>query len=226
MTSVRIINTQIAIFTRNLIERPDTLYYKLLSLTGDFIESPPSFNNLPQEIPADVPRVFSSTKNQDIQFNVSLNRVDLFLNYLEGCNEPNEERRISELAKKLCSHMSKITGISRLGVITTAISTEEKFKNDFISGYFKKIDTEGLDEVEVRTNNKNKKLGKEFNNVKKIAIGEIMSPTFNGKCLWVQIDANNHETLSNDNEWEAVLEHLLSASSARNAREVLSGEGA
>lgn len=225
MNALRMINVQAAIFPNEFISRPDTLYYKVLSALNDIIDQPPAVNNMPEEVPAEIPRVMGSSKDNRFQLNVARNRLDLFINFTQD-EEDNENNYslFKSLTNSLCSQVSSTLPISRIGIITTSVSLDDDLKNMFVDSYLKKVDKKNLTEAEYRTNNIKEYKGRQTNNIIKISSGEIQSPIFSADCLLVQLDTNNKTLLNDRKEWIEVLDHLFERSSPAIAEISIKGE--
>lgn len=225
MNALKMINVQAAIFPTEFISRPDTLYYKILSSLNDIIDQPPVVNNMPEEVPAEIPRVIGSSKDNKFQLNVARNRLDLFINFTQD-EEDNENNYslFKSLTNSLCLHISSLLAISRIGIITTSVSLDENLKSMFVDKYLKKVDKTNLTEAEYRTNNIKEYKGRQTNNIIKISSGDIRSPIFSADCLLVQLDTNNKTLLNDRKEWLEVLDHLFERSSPAIAETSIKGE--
>jgi len=133
MKKLRMINVQAAIFPNELISRPDTLYYKILSELNDIVDQAPIVNNIPEDAPAEIPRVVGSSKDNKFQINVSRNRIDLFINFTEEDADNDKNYSLfKSLTNLLCTQVSSAVGISRVGIITTSVSLDEELKEIFV----------------------------------------------------------------------------------------------
>nr|WP_015060190.1 hypothetical protein [Rahnella sp. WMR42]CAZ68142.1 hypothetical protein [Rahnella sp. WMR42] len=225
MNSLKMINVQAAVFTNDYISRPDTLYYKVLSSINEIIDLPPVINNIPEEVPVEIPRVMGSSKDNKYQLNIARNRIDLFINFIEDeADNENNYSLFKSLTNSLCSQVSSILGINRIGIITTSVSLDDNLKGKFVDDYLKKVDKENLTEAEYRTNNIKEHKGRLINNIIKIQSGEIQSPIFNADCLLVQLDSNNKTLLNDRKEWIEVLDHLFERSSPFVAEKAIKGD--
>jgi hypothetical protein len=225
MKKLRMINVQAAIFPNELISRPDTLYYKILSELNDIVDQAPIVNNIPEDAPAEIPRVVGSSKDNKFQINVSRNRIDLFINFTEEDADNDKNYSLfKSLTNLLCTQVSSAVGISRVGIITTSVSLDEELKEIFVDTYLKKVEKENLTEVEYRTNNIKTYKGRQTNNIIKISNGEIQSPIFQGDCLLVQLDTNNKTLFTDKKEWIEIVDHLFERSSPSVAERSITGE--
>lgn len=138
--AMKMVNIQAALFTIDKIARPDTLYYKLLSEVNDIIDKPPLINNMPEEAPAEIPRIIAASKDDKYRINISKNRIDFFMNINndEGSSEPSYSL-FKSLTNSLCSQISFAHGISRIGIVSTSIGNDSKLKDVFIDKYLKEL---------------------------------------------------------------------------------------
>ncbi|MDI9280481.1 hypothetical protein QMZ65_25045 [Pantoea sp. EABMAA-21] len=225
MKDLKTINVQAAIFTKELISRPDTLYYKLLTELDYILDQQPLINNMPDDVPAEIPRIMSTSTDNKFQFNIAKNRMDFFINFNEEDNDNESNYSLfKSITNTICTNVSAAIGVNRIGIITTTISKSDELKENFMNSYFKKLDKENLTELEYRTNNVKDHKGRLINNIIKISSGEVQVPVIESDCLIIQLDTNNRSLFKNKSEWLDVLDHLFDSSSTAVAAKAVNGE--
>lgn len=78
---MKLLSLQIAIFSKEYIQRPDLLFNEVNDRLGGIINDIPTKINLPSEAPADIPIVQAKSTDNRININVSRSRIDLFFNF-------------------------------------------------------------------------------------------------------------------------------------------------
>ena len=123
---MKILTTQIALFTTERIEEPHLLMYKIVEKFGALFDDKATIQNLPMQ---DNCFAEISTKNKNFVLRVSNLRVDLFINYdYEQEDAPillykqNVVNEINKFYKKVL----EMYNINRLGVIFTLFEESEK----------------------------------------------------------------------------------------------------
>ncbi len=225
MQAMKMVNIQAALFTIEKIARPDTLYYKLLSEVNDIIDKPPLINNMSEEAPAEIPRVIAVSKDEKYRINISKNRIDFFININgdEGSSESSYSL-FKSLTNSLCSQISFMHGISRIGIVSTSIGHDDKLKDIFIDEYLKRVDKDSLLEAEYMTNNVRTHKDKEINNIVKISTGSVIIPTNESVKLLIQLDTNNRTPINERQGWVDIFDHLFDGSSPLAAEKIVRGE--
>lgn len=77
---MKLISMQVALFTIDLISRPDLLFNNINGRLGNIFDSMPMILDLPLDVPAEIPVVQAKSSNDVFAMNVSRKRIDLFIN--------------------------------------------------------------------------------------------------------------------------------------------------
>ena len=192
---MKLISIQIALFTEKSISRPDLVYNNINEKLGDIFNDMPMIVNLPADVPADVPRVQAKSENGNFSLNVSLNRVDFFVNpEVDLQLSPDDALKIykSKLEKYYKSVTSALN-IIRVGVILTLFEQTESNVKQIFEKYCTEKYTLGYSEITYRTNEQTMYNNLLINNIKLVESGEMhhKNAGFSGKGVLVQLDTNN-----------------------------------
>ncbi|WP_240103959.1 hypothetical protein [Klebsiella pneumoniae] len=193
MKSPHLISTQAAFFFDDTINRPDKLFNKINSDIGELIDSMPETINLPPIAPADIPRVVGHSSNGEYELSVSLNRVDIKKQYADPLLDQGSIEKFRAICKLIILSVSSDMGISRIGLVSNLYIESSNPSLEISRKYLKKEDPNLL-EINLRTNKESKEFGLSFNNIILIQMGNVQSPSYNGKAIIVQVDTNTIET--------------------------------
>lgn len=193
MKAPHLISTQAAFFFENTISRPDKLFNKINSDTGELIDSMPEIINLPPIAPADIPRVIGRSSNGEYELSVSLNRVDIKKQYATSLEEQSSIEKFRAICKLIILSITSEMNVSRMGLVSNLYIESNNPSLEISRKYLKKEDSNLL-EINIRTNKESKEFGLTFNNIVLIQMGDVQSPVYTGKAIIVQVDTNTTET--------------------------------
>lgn len=193
MKSPQLISTQAAFFFENTINRPDKLFNKINSDTGELIDTMPETINLPPIAPADIPRVIGHSSNGEYELSVSLNRVDIKKQYSSPMEDSGAIEKFRAICKLVILSITSEMDVSRIGLVGNFYMESSNPSLEISRKYLKKEDSSLL-EINLRTNKESKSFGLTFNNIVSIQMGEVQAANYSGKAIIVQVDTNTHES--------------------------------
>jgi hypothetical protein len=174
----RIIKFQGTVFTPNLfIQNPLNFLSIVNELIGDKMNGNTTVLPIPQDAPADIPRIQSTSSDSKWGLNISLTRTDIY--YFDPLISNIEGVNIEEFTKIAAQFLSKFQNKMNLMIQRLAFVTERILPEDSASGYL--IDMFCKDELKME--------GRPFNNVNKFEIHSLKKYAWNDFSInsWVRI---------------------------------------
>ena len=190
---MKLINLQVALFTTDLISRPDLLFNTINDKLGSIFDSMPMILNLPLDVPSEIPLVQAKSSDDIFAMNVSRKRVDLFVNfkYENTYKYVDFEKKYSGIIEKYWRNVAKSYRLSRIGIVETLFMENNDNIKAIYSKYLKGEMLPGTIEVTFRTNNQSLIRNIACNNIFEIqaATLNIGNKSVNG--VLVKMDTNN-----------------------------------
>ena len=134
-----LINTQIALFFKEKIERPDLLYNDLNLQIGGLFVLPPMVVPIPNEFQLDeIPMVQLKSRDNTYNLNIAKKRADFFISG-EGEQQFSDKKEIFiEKAKIFFNFFSQHTEVKRIGFVSRFF-VEDENKETIKSVFVKKF---------------------------------------------------------------------------------------
>lgn len=190
---MNLLKIQIALFTRDLISRPDTLFNKLNEKTDNLFDDIPQILNLPPDAPFEIPVVQGKAIGGKYSINVSRNRVDIFIengDILTSTVEnviSSEKSRLEFLVKCISEEVS----IIRIGNVFTCFEVQEDNISALHNRFFKSESETNLKELFIRKNNLTEEEGLDINNLISWEATSLVKDEAIINGILVQYDINN-----------------------------------
>ncbi len=195
---MKLISTQIALFTKDLIERPDLVMNNINEGLNGIMDSMPNIQNLPIDL-LDIPLAQINSKDNKFALNVARNRVDLFVNSdFHDDKTPNESFKLNEdIIKKYCKTVKNNNDILRVGVIFTLFKLTAENVQEIYQKYIKIPYCVNDTEIGIRSNKQTLIKKKVYNNILNVNAGNLHINNDNGsaedyKGVIFQLDFNNN----------------------------------
>lgn len=190
---MKLLSMQIALFTSELISRPDLVMTEINSKMGGVFDAMPNILNLPPEIPAEIPLVQANSNNGVYALNVSRNRIDLIITpQYEKEGMPLEIfKEYRNSIDKYCKATLNITSLIRMGVIITLFHETAENTRAVFDKYLRIPYSSDCVEANFRVNQQNINKGIVFNNIKIVEAGELHIGSTTNKGVIIQFDTNN-----------------------------------
>ena len=190
---MKLISLQVALFTNDLISRPDLLFNYINDKLGSMFDSMPMILNLPLDAPAEIPIVQAKTSNDVFVMNVSRKRVDLFINpkFEDTYKYTEFEKKYGGIIEKYWRNIAKSYELCRIGIIATLFKEENDNIKAIHSKYLKGEMIPGTIEVSFRTNNQTLIRNLVCNNIFEIQAATLNAGNKSTKGVLVKMDTNN-----------------------------------
>lgn len=190
---MKLLSLQMALFTKDLMGRPDLIFAEINKKTGNLFDAMPNIVNLPIDAPPEIPIVQARSLDGKYTMNLSRNRADFIVsNKYEEDGTPNEVfRDVRIMLEKYYKYMLETNEIIRVGLVVTLFHPDMTNVKDIYLKYLKDEYREGCAEVTIHTNNQKLNKGIIFNNLRQIS---AMSLNNNGSIIpgvHIQYDLNN-----------------------------------
>ena len=190
---MKLLSIQIALFTKEILSRPDLILTDVNSKLGSIFDAMPNILNLPPEVPAEIPLVQARSTNGLYALNVSRNRVDFMISpqYEEDILPSELFKKYRPQMDKYCKSVINITDLVRIGVIITLFHETE---NNIMAIYDKYLNipySNDCTEINLRTNRQKLIKGIVYNNIKTVQAAELHVGDINHTGVIIQVDTNN-----------------------------------
>jgi hypothetical protein len=153
---MKILKIQTALFTKNLNISDD--YAKseiLIEIKKDIaaiFDGNPNIIPIPNDAPAEIPRIILNSKNSSYSCNISLNRTDVFLNKQEEPNGDILDKQKENVSKIFNFIKNRGAIINRIGFVVFYEEENEDNINFIKSNYLKDGILDDLKELVIRYN--------------------------------------------------------------------------
>ena len=208
---MKLLSVQLAIFSAEIISRPDLLFSEVNSQMNGIIDSIPTILDLPSEIPAEIPIVQSRSADGHVSINVAKGRIDLIINFVYE-NELSPIQLLESCKGTLQSfYKSVLNGIvaNRAGFVLTLFDPRKDNVKSVFDKYFVEKYTSKCVESSMRINKQNMKKSVVYNNIYSVESATINVGTESVSGVLFQYDINNvseHEKKIN----EEVIAYIIS----------------
>ena len=190
---MKLLSTQLAIFSEDSISRPDLLFSEVNEKLGGIANDIPTILNLPPDIPAEIPVVQAKSSDGQININVSRSRIDLIVHFVfESGQSPLESfnSQKSIIQKFYKSVLNTITA-KRTGLILTMFEPNSNNVKSIFEKYFSEKYTSKFVEASMRINKQNMRKSVVYNNIRSVEAATITVGTENISGVLFQFDTNN-----------------------------------
>lgn len=197
---MKILSIQVALFPRNLIERPDLVYEKINKAENGMFDGMPNIFSLVDVVPYNYPVVTAHSKNNMYTMQIAKNRIDFFINQINyGDIEPYEFYKLhKDEITTYYKEVLKTTEIGRIGIIFLLFDENENSVKTIYEKYMKTSYSLGCSELSIRSNVQQQIKGFVLNNITIVENASLNIPKDKSsiikKGIRIQIDTNNVQT--------------------------------
>lgn len=207
---MKLITTQVALFSKDLISRPDKMKDEIeQKMGGSIFDAMPLILNLPVDAPSDLPIVQAKSVSGRYALNISRMRIDYIVNpdYESNDDPLTAFNTYRSSVERFCKAVTSQTEISRIGIVFTLFENNADSVRAIYDRYLKTNCNAKCIEVTVRFNVQKQVKGLLLNNIRVIEAGNLHIDR-NGtgedkKGVIIQLDTNNvpsiQNKLTNDN---------------------------
>lgn len=190
---MKLLSIQTALFSEELIGRPDLLMTEVNSKLGSVFDAMPNIINLPPVVPADIPIVQTKSTNEIYALNVSRNRIDLIISPpYERENTPSEFfKEYKPVIEKYSKAVLNSINLIRIGVILTLFQDSDDNTKTIYDKYLSVPYSTNCVEINLRMNKQNLHKGIVYNNIAIVEAGELNVGDIAHKGIIIQLDTNN-----------------------------------
>ncbi len=190
---MKLLSIQIALFTKEILSRPDLIMAEVNSKVGSIFDAMPNILNLPLEAPAEIPLVQARSTNGVYALNVSRNRIDFSISPKFEEDIPPLElfKKYRPLVDKYYKSIINTTDLIRIGVVITLF---HKTENNIMAIYDKYLNipySNDCTEINFRMNRQKIIKGIVYNNIKTVQAAELHVGSTSHKGVIIQLDTNN-----------------------------------
>lgn len=190
---MKLLSVQVALFSEELINRPDLLMTEVNSRLGSIFDAMPNIINLPPIVPAEIPIVQTKSTNEIYALNVSRNRIDLMITPpYERENTPSELfNEYKSVIEKYCKTVLNSIKLIRIGIILTLFQDFDDNTRAVFEKYLCAPYSTNYVEVNLRMNRQSLHKGIVYNNIRTVEAGELYIGNATTKGVILQLDTNN-----------------------------------
>lgn len=189
---MKIISIQMALFSAELISRPDLLMNDVNERIGKVFDAMPMVMNLPPDVPSDIPLVQARSTNRVYSLNISRGRVDLTINpdYYAEKTPSDVMKEYKTLIGKYYKAVLNALKVVRVGVVLTLFEPVEENVRVVYEKYLKEPFS-GESEVTVRINKQTLSKGLVYNNIRNVQAADLHVGNESITGVVIQLDTNN-----------------------------------
>lgn len=193
---MKLVSIQIALFTSDLIGRPDLLMNEINERLGGVFDAMPTILNLPPDVPAEIPLAQIRSNDNIYALNVSRSRTDLIISphYSDDKVPSDSFKTFKPLIEKFYRATASSHSIKRVGVIFTLFEAAEENVKIIYEKYLKEKWVAGNAEITIRTNQQTMSKGIIYNNIRNIQAADLHVEKETHKGVIIQLDTNNVPT--------------------------------
>lgn len=201
---MKVLSIQMALFTGDLISRPDLMMSSINDAMGNIFDAMPNIMNLPMNAPPEIPIAQTKSSNEKYALNVSRNRIDLLISpQYETQDGPLElVRSFKSSIDKYYKSVLNLTDLVRAGMVITLFEEEENNVKRIYDKYFCMHYSLDCTEAEFKINKQKMIRGMVFNNIQFVQAGVMHMENRVQKGVLIQFDVNNAlengKTISNE----------------------------
>lgn len=223
---MKILSIQFALFTKNLISRPDLVLSGINEKLGNILDAMPTILNLPPDIPADIPLAQGSSLNGVFALNVARTRIDFIVKpeFKENIAPADVFKKYRPLFEKYYKTVLVMTEVQRVGLVLSLFEQNENNVKAIYDRHLQEKYSMKCIEASVRTNKQNMSKGTVYNNLTSIEASELTVGSEKYKGVHIQLDINNvpaqEKTISSE-EIAYVISQSASSLKTSNLKELI-----
>lgn len=136
--NLQVTNIQVALFSPGIdLSDKLALAQKVKQETGTLFDGESIVLPIPNDAPAEIPRIVLRNKNNQVSLNISLNKIDFFVKPKEGSSLINSSKEVNKIYKSLLDTLYKVSPlvIHRVGHVFNQQATVDN-SVEFISTHY------------------------------------------------------------------------------------------
>ena len=190
---MELVTIQIALFSENLISRPDVLMNEINNRLGNILDSMPTILNLPIDAPAEIPIAQIQSSNNIFSLNISRHRVDLIIrpNLAEKQSPSDCYKKYKATIDKYYKTVTNAIGVIRIGIIYTLFEEMANNVEAIFGKYMKENFPTNTTEISIRTNTHSMNKNIIYNNIRNVQAGDLHIGNQVHSGVVIQLDTNN-----------------------------------
>ena len=190
---MKLISIQLAIFSQDMITRPDLLFNEVNTKMGGVIDGMPTILNLPPEAPVEIPIVQAKSIDGHINVNVSKMRIDLIINlvYENDLSPLQSFENNKNILQSFYKGVLSCINANRTGFVLTLFDPREDGVRAIFNKYFSEKYTSKCVESSMRMNKQNMRKSIVYNNIYAVEAATINVGVENVSGVLFQYDINN-----------------------------------
>lgn len=193
---MKLVSMQIALFSSELIARPDLLMNEVNDRLGKIFDAMPMILNLPPDVPAEIPLAQIKSTDNIYALNIARNRTDFIIspNYQEDRLPHDAYKQYKAVIEKFYKAIVGSIAVKRVGVIFTLFEAAEDNVRPIYDKYLKENFPAGAAEAMIRTNQQTMNKGIVYNNIRNVQSANLHVGKDLYKGVIIQLDTNNVPT--------------------------------
>lgn len=190
---MKLLKLQLALFSKDLIQRPDLLLNNLNSKMNGIFDDIPNIINLPIDAPAEIPVAQTKSKNGVYSLSISRNRVDFSVSPVFEIEENPLDilKSIKPLIEKYSKEVLSNTIVGRVGLVITLFENISDNSKAIFEKYLKETYSNGYVEAALRINKQTLNKGIVYNNILALETADIQTNNTIEKGVLLIHDINN-----------------------------------
>ena len=190
---MKLFKLQLALFSNDLIQRPDLLLNTLNSKMNGIFDDIPNIINLPIDAPAEIPIAQTKSKNGVYLLSISRNRVDFSVSPLFESEENPVDlfKSIKPMMEKYSKEVLSNIMVGRVGLVITLFENIPGNSKAIFDKYFKETYSNGYIEAALRVNKQSLNKGIVYNNILDLETADIQINNSLEKGVLFIHDINN-----------------------------------
>lgn len=187
----QIISLQLALFFKDIVNRPDVEFKDINENMFNIFDAVPSILPLPKELPTDVPMITQRSENNQYVCNIARSRIDLIFQRIDG--EKSNAEILKDFNSKVngfAKYIDKKQDLVRFGLVARYFHEDEKAIETIKNKYFSNL-PESLRELSFRYNRNSEHLKYKINDIVEINTATIKIGGKEQSGILINRDINN-----------------------------------
>lgn len=223
---MKLLSLQLAIFSKDLIGRPDLVFNEVNTKIGKVINDIPTILNLPADAPVDFPIVQAKSVNRQLNINVSRSRIDFIIHFdIENNETPIDAFNFQRsLINKFYKAVLESINANRVGFVITMFEPSSNNVSTIFNKYFKEKYSTNIVESSMRINKQHMRKSVTYNNIRSVEAATVTNGTKKIEGVLFQYDINNvleQEKIINEDIISYILSRVTALLSSDNIKEMI-----
>lgn len=189
--NTQILTLQLALFFRDIVDRPDVEFKDLNEDLLNIFDAVPSIIPVPRGLPSDVPMITQRSENNQYICNIARSRIDLIFQRVDG--EKTNIELLKDFNAKVNGFAKYVLGkqeVNRFGLIARYFHKDEKSIETIRNKYFSNL-PKNINELTVRYNESGTYNDLVINDIVEIKDAMAKLDGVDYKGILIQRDINN-----------------------------------